>query len=61
MLNLLLSTWFAGGHPADWWRYIGGQLDNLSLILLFLIFAVAASSDPWALDRAFGGRRRRRR
>jgi uncharacterized membrane protein YphA (DoxX/SURF4 family) len=51
MLNFLFATWFAGGHPADWWKYVGGQLDNLSLLMLFVIFAVAASTDPWALDR----------
>jgi uncharacterized membrane protein YphA (DoxX/SURF4 family) len=61
MLNFLFSTWFAGGHPADWWKYVGAELDHLSLLLLFLIFAVAASTDPWALDRRIGTGRRRRR
>jgi uncharacterized membrane protein YphA (DoxX/SURF4 family) len=51
MLNLLLSTWhLPPGSPA--WRYLGAQLDNISLLLLFLIFFSYRAGETLGLDQA---------
>src|SRR4029077_13361747 len=38
MINMALATWFAPGHNAPRWQYIGANLDPLPLLLLFAIF-----------------------
>jgi uncharacterized membrane protein YphA (DoxX/SURF4 family) len=50
MLNLLFSTWVlpAGVTPA--WRYLGNQLDNISLFLLFLLFFIHNAGETLGLD-----------
>ena len=51
MLNLLLSTWnLPPGTPA--WRYLGAQLDNISLLLLFLIFFSHRAGATLGLDQS---------
>ena len=50
MLNLTLSTWWAPGHGVPIWRYFGAELDNLPMLLLFLIFYAADAGRTWGLD-----------
>jgi uncharacterized membrane protein YphA (DoxX/SURF4 family) len=54
MLALTLSTWYAPGHGAPPWRYIGNNLDHIPLLMLFLIFLAFGAGQTWGLD---GGRR----
>jgi uncharacterized membrane protein YphA (DoxX/SURF4 family) len=50
MLNLALSTWnLPAGTPA--WRYLGNQLENIPLILLFILFFVHNAGTSLGLDR----------
>lgn len=50
MLNIALSTWvLPAGTPA--WRYLGNQLENIPLLLLFVIFYVHDAGATWGLDR----------
>jgi uncharacterized membrane protein YphA (DoxX/SURF4 family) len=49
MLNLTLATWMLpAGTPA--WRYLGNQLDNIPLLLLFVIFYVHGAGSTWGFD-----------
>ena len=51
MLNLTLATWvLPPGTPA--WRYLGNQLDNIPLLLLFLIFYSHGAGQTLGLDKA---------
>lgn len=50
MINLALSTWFAPGHGAPMWRYLGANLDHIPLLLLFVIFYSARGGDVWGFD-----------
>jgi len=51
MLNLLLSTWkLPPGSPA--WRYLGNQLENIPLMLLFIIFFVHNAGQTLGLDKS---------
>jgi len=50
MLALTLSTWFAPGHGAPYWRYLGNNLDHIPLLMLFLIFLVFKAGETWGLD-----------
>jgi len=50
MLALTLSTWFAPGHGAPYWRYLGNNLDHIPLLMLFLIFIVFKAGETWGLD-----------
>jgi len=50
MLNLVLSTWvLPGGTPP--WRYLGNQLDNIPLMMLFILFFVHDAGATLGLDR----------
>ncbi len=50
MLNLTLCTWnLPAGTPA--WRYLGEQLSNIPLMLLFVLFFVHGAGGTWGLDR----------
>jgi uncharacterized membrane protein YphA (DoxX/SURF4 family) len=50
MLNLTLATWvLPPGTPA--WRYLGEQLGNIPLMLLFVIFFVHGAGSTWGMDR----------
>ena len=50
MLNLLLCSWtLPHGTPA--WRYFGNELDNISLLLLFILFFVHNAGRTLGLDR----------
>jgi uncharacterized membrane protein YphA (DoxX/SURF4 family) len=49
MLNLSLATWYAPGHGAPLWRYLGANLDHNSLLLLFAVFFASNSSAVWSL------------
>ena len=50
MFNLLLSTWvLPQGVPM--WRYFGNELDNIGLLLLFLIFFVHNAGQTCGLDK----------
>ena len=51
MLNLLFSTWnLPAGTPA--WRYLGNQLENIPLMLLFVIFFVHNAGTTLGLDKS---------
>ena len=51
MLNLTLATWvLPPGTPA--WRYLGNQLDNIPLLLLFVIFYSHNAGQTLGLDKA---------
>lgn len=52
MLNLTLSTWWAPGHGAAFWRDFGAELDTIPLLFLFLIFFAADAGQTWGLDGA---------
>lgn len=57
MIFLALSTWFAPGHGAPYWRYFGANLDHIPLLFLFAIFYASRAGEVWGLD---GWRRARR-
>lgn len=49
MLNLALATWvLPAGTPA--WKYLGTQLDNIPMLLLFLLFFVHRAGETLGLD-----------
>lgn len=50
MVNLGLSTWFAPGHGAPFWTYIGANLDHIPLLFLFAIFFATRAGETWGLD-----------
>jgi thiosulfate dehydrogenase [quinone] large subunit len=50
MILLALSTWFAPGHGAPYWRYFGANLDHIPLLFLFAIFYASRAGDVWGLD-----------
>ena len=49
MLNLVLCTWNAPG-PGPYWRYLGNELDNIPLLLLFLLFITYNAGARWGWD-----------
>jgi uncharacterized membrane protein YphA (DoxX/SURF4 family) len=50
MSNLLLSTWMLPrGVPL--WRYFGNELDNIGLLLLFLVFFAHNAGQTLGLDK----------
>lgn len=50
MLNIALATWnLPAGTPA--WRYLGNQLENIPLMLLFILFFVHGAGSTWGLDQ----------
>jgi uncharacterized membrane protein YphA (DoxX/SURF4 family) len=50
MLNLLLCTWVLPyGSPL--WKYFGNELDNIGLLLLFLIFFAHNAGQTCGLDK----------
>lgn len=50
MLNLLLCTWvLPQGSPP--WKYFGNELDNIGLLLLFILFFAHNAGLTWGLDR----------
>ena len=51
MLALTLSTWYAPGHGAPPWRYLGNNLDHIPLLMLFLIFLTFDAGRTWGLDK----------
>jgi uncharacterized membrane protein YphA (DoxX/SURF4 family) len=49
MLNLALATWvLPAGTPA--WKYLGNQLDNIPMLLLFLLFFAHRAGETLGLD-----------
>ncbi|HEU5414835.1 MAG TPA: DoxX family protein [Candidatus Angelobacter sp.] len=49
MLNLLLCTWvLPSGSPM--WRYFGNELDNIGLLLLFVLFFAHNAGRTLGLD-----------
>ena len=49
MTNLLLSTWMLPqGVPL--WRYFGNELDNIGLLLLFVLFFAHRAGETLGLD-----------
>ena len=50
MISLTLATWWEPGHGVPVWRYFGGELDHLPLLLLFIIFYAADAGQVWGLD-----------
>ena len=53
MLAMMLSTWYAPGHGAPAWRYLGANLDHIPLAMLFLIFLSFNAGRTWGLDGGF--------
>jgi thiosulfate dehydrogenase [quinone] large subunit len=53
MINFILSTWFAPGHGAPVWQYLGANLDHIPLLFLFVIFYATRAGDVWGLDGRF--------
>jgi uncharacterized membrane protein YphA (DoxX/SURF4 family) len=51
MLNLTLATWCLPPGTVPW-KYLGNQLDNISLLLLFLLFFAHNAGTTLGLDRA---------
>ena len=51
MFALTCSTWYAPGHGAPAWRYLGNNLDHIPLLMLFLIFLVFDAGKIWGLDK----------
>lgn len=51
MFVLAVSTWYAPGHGAPMWRYLGNNLDHIPLLMLFLIFSAFGAGDSWGLDK----------
>ena len=50
MLNLTLASWnLPAGTPA--WRYFGNELDNIPLMMLFVLFAVHNAGARLGLDK----------
>jgi uncharacterized membrane protein YphA (DoxX/SURF4 family) len=58
MINMALATWFAPGHDAPAWQYIGANLDHLPLLLLFAIFFATRAGEVWGFDGRLRGARR---
>lgn len=50
MLNLLLCTWSIP-HDSPAWRYLGNEIDNISMMLLFILFFVHNAGSTLGLDR----------
>jgi uncharacterized membrane protein YphA (DoxX/SURF4 family) len=50
MLALTFSTWFAPGHGAPPWRYVGNNLDHIPLLMLFVIFLAFNAGSTWGMD-----------
>ncbi|HEX4604108.1 MAG TPA: DoxX family membrane protein [Candidatus Angelobacter sp.] len=50
MLNLLFSTWVLP-HGVPIWRYFGNELDNIGLLLLFLLFFAHNAGQTFGLDK----------
>jgi len=51
MLALTCSTWYAPGHGAACWRYLGNNLDHIPLLMLFLIFMAFGAGHTWGFDK----------
>jgi len=50
MLNLAFCTWqLPAGSPA--WQYLGNQLDNIPLFLLFVLFIAHRAGQTLGLDK----------
>ncbi len=50
MLNLLLCTWvLPGGSPT--WQYFGHEIDNISMLLLFVLFFAHSAGQTAGLDK----------
>lgn len=50
MLNLLLCTWVQP-HGTPMWRYLGGEIDNISMLLLFVLFFAHNAGQTAGLDK----------
>ncbi|PYY14709.1 MAG: hypothetical protein DMG61_08995 [Acidobacteria bacterium] len=50
MLAMTFSTWYAPGHGAPMWRYLGANLDHVPLAMLFLIFLAFNAGKTWGVD-----------
>jgi uncharacterized membrane protein YphA (DoxX/SURF4 family) len=51
MLNLLLCTWVLP-HGSAPWKYFGNELDNIGLLLLFVLFFAHNAGQTCGLDKA---------
>jgi len=50
MFNLTLATWRLPAET-EAWRYLGNQLDNIPLMMLFIIFVVHNAGETLGLDK----------
>jgi hypothetical protein len=51
MLNLTLCTWWRVPHGAAYWMFLGNELDNIPLLLLFAVFCVHNAGQTLGLDK----------
>ncbi|HWZ44249.1 MAG TPA: DoxX family membrane protein [Candidatus Saccharimonadales bacterium] len=51
MLNLTLCTWWRVPHGADYWKFLGNELDNIPLMLLFIVFFVHRAGQTLGFDK----------
>lgn len=49
MLNLTLATWHLPPGTA-YWRYLGNELDNIPLLMLFIVFIAHDAGKTLGLD-----------
>jgi thiosulfate dehydrogenase (quinone) large subunit len=50
MLNLTLATWHLPPGSA-YWRYLGNELDNIPLLMLFIVFIAHRAGQTLGMDK----------
>lgn len=53
MIGLGLATWYAPGHGAAAWKYLGANLAHIPLLFLFAIFFSCRAGEVWGIDGWF--------
>jgi len=51
MLNLTLCTWWRVPHGSAYWMFLGNELDNIPLMLLFIVFCMHNAGQTMGLDK----------
>lgn len=50
MLNLTFATWYGPPPGSPWWQYLGRELDNIPLLLLFVVFFAHRAGETLGFD-----------
>ena len=50
MLNLTLATWYSPPAGSPYWKYLGSELGNIPLLLLFILFIAHNAGQTLGLD-----------